>query len=294
MRKFLKGLFAAAFLPAAAASAQPAPVQADPALWVVQDEDTTIYLFGTIHALRKGVNWFDGGVKKAYDASSEVVLEIVEPEAAEAQSLVMQKAVDPDGPPLTQKLGPDNAQAYTSAMQKVGLPAPAFEQFEPWFAATMLAVSSVTKAGYEPQSGIEKQLSAAAAKDGKTLGELESLNEQLDMFDTMPADQQIAFLNATVDELPEAATMLDAMVARWAKGDPDGLAALMNKSMSMTPELAKTLLTDRNARWADWIQKRLDQPGTVFVAVGAGHLAGANSVQAFLKSKKIEAKRIPS
>ncbi len=293
MRKFLKGLLAAAFLPAAAV-AQPAPVKADPALWVVKDADTTIYLFGTIHALRKGVTWFDGGVKAAYDASSEIVLEIVEPEAAEAQSMVMQKAVDPDGPPLTQKLGADSAKAYTSAMQAVGLPAPAFEQFEPWFAATMLAVSSVTKSGYDPQSGIEKQLTVAAARDGKTMGELESLSEQLDLFDTMPESQQIAFLNSTVRELPEATAMLDSMVARWSQGDPDGLAALMNKSMSLTPELTKTLLTDRNARWANWIEKRLEQPGTVFVAVGAGHLAGANSVQTFLKGKKIEAKRIPS
>lgn len=293
MRKFLKGLLAAALLPAAAGAAEPAPIKADPALWVVKDADTTIYLFGTIHALRKNVQWFDGGVKKAYDASSEVVLEIVAPEPAEAQSLVMQKAIDPDGPPLSEKLGA-NAKAYQAALETVGMPAAAFEQFEPWFAATILAVGSVTKSGFDPQSGAERQLSAATARDGKTLGELESMSEQLDMFDTMPEAEQIAFLNATVTELPKSAEMLDTMVARWAAGDPDGLAALINKSASLTPELTQTLLTDRNARWADWIEKRLEQPGTLFVAVGAGHLAGANSVQTFLKGKNIEAKRIPS
>src|SRR3546814_7998554 len=70
---------------------------------------------------------------------------------------------------------------------------------------------------------------------------------------------------------------LDKMVVLWAKGDPDGLAIAMNESLAATPELAKTLLWDRNARWADQLKARMDQPGTGFVAVGAGHLAGERS-----------------
>lgn len=292
MRKWLSA-FLALFLPTAAlAETQPA-IKADPAIWVVKDEDTTIYLFGTVHVLKPGTAWFDGGVKAAYDASSEVVLEMIEPEPAEVASLVMQKAVDPDGPPLSEKLG-KSAPAYQAAMSAVGMPAAQFEQFEPWFAATVLSVGSVTKAGFNPESGVEKSITAAAAKDGKTLGEIESINEQLDFFDTLSENAQITWLNETVKEMPKASESLDKMVERWAAGDPDGLAALMNKDASMSPELLKTLLVDRNARWADWVQKRLEQPGTVFVAVGAGHLAGPNSVQAFLRAKKIEAKRIPS
>ena len=292
MRKYLAGLLTVA-LPALAAAQTPAPVKADPALWVVKDEDTTVYLFGTVHALRPGIAWFDGGVKAAYEASSEVMLEIIEPDPAEMASLVMQKATDPDGPPLSEKLGA-KAPAYQAAMGAAGLPYQAFESYEPWFAATVLTVTAITKAGYEPATGIEKQITNATAKDGKTIGELESVGEQLDMFDSMPEAEQIAFLNETVAEAGTSAAALDQMVARWAAGDPDGLAVLMNKSISMTPRIQKVLLSDRNARWADWIAKRMDQPGTVFIAVGAGHLAGSSSVQSFLKAKKLEAKRIPS
>src|SRR3546814_7516064 len=81
---------------------------------------------------------------------------------------------------------------------------------------------------------------------------------------------------------------LDKMVVLWAKGDPDGLAIAMNESLAATPELAKTLLWDRNARWADQLKARMDQPGTVFVAVGAGHLAGERSVQDYLKERRSE------
>ena len=82
------------------------------------------------------------------------------------------------------------------------------------------------------------------------------------------------------------------MVLLWGKGDPDGLAVTMNESMEATPELAKTLLFDRNARWADQIKTRMDKPGTVFVAVGAGHLAGEKSVQDYLAERGLKARRI--
>src|SRR3546814_19941607 len=82
------------------------------------------------------------------------------------------------------------------------------------------------------------------------------------------------------------------MVVLWAKGDPDGLAIAMNESLAATPELAKTLLWDRNARWADQLKARMDEPGTVFVAVGAGHLAGERSVQDYLKARGLTVERV--
>jgi uncharacterized protein YbaP (TraB family) len=82
------------------------------------------------------------------------------------------------------------------------------------------------------------------------------------------------------------------MVNSWAKGDPTGLDASMNEGLKDFPKMRKLLLTDRNVTWAKWIDKRMDQPGTVFLAVGAGHLAGKDSVQNMLKAYKIKAKRV--
>lgn len=300
MRKSIAALLAACFLSGAALAETPAaaparaPVMADPALWVVKDEDTTIYLFGTVHVLKPDIQWFDGGVKEAYDASSEIIFEILEPTPDAAQKVIMAKAVDPDGPPLSQKLTPEQRTAFEAAMTKLGLPAAAFEGFEPWFAATALSLVSVQKAGFSGESGVEKQLGTQAKKDGKTLGELETLEEQINLFDSLPEPQQLAFLTATVDEIGNAGVLLDAMVASWAKGDPDGLAAQINRSSSITPELSKLLLADRNARWAGWIEQRMAKPGTIFIAVGAGHLAGKDSVQDYLKTRRLKAQRIPS
>ena len=301
MKTTITAMLAATFLSSCALARTPAPtaapvavkVVADPALWVVKDEDTTIYLFGTIHLLKPEIVWFDGGVKKAYDASSEIVLEMVEPDPAKMQALIGQIGVDRDGPPLTAKLGAEAAARYASAMTDLGLPVPSFEVLEPWLVATIMSVTAIQKVGLSGESGVEKQIAAAVKRDGKAVLGLETAEQQLGFFDSLPEPLQIAFLNESVKQLADIKPMFDKMVADWAKGDPEALGRLLNEAMVATPEIAKVLLADRNARWADWIDTRLDTPGVVFVAVGAGHLAGKDSVQAMLDARKIKVMRIP-
>lgn len=276
--------------PALAAAA----INADPALWVIKDADTTIYLFGTVHVMKDNIKWFDGGVKAAYDASSEVVFELDLSNPQALQGAVMKLAIDPDGPPLTQKLGPDLTASLEKALKDAGLPLAAFEKFEPWVLPVVMTGAVLAKAGYNPSGGVDMQLAAALKKDGKTLGALETAEEQMGFFDTLPETVQIAFLKSTIADLPKTGPVLDQMISAWAKGNPEALDALMNEGMKATPELEKALLNDRNVRWADWVEKRMAKPGTVFMAVGAGHLAGKNSVQEKLKAKKLIATRIPS
>jgi uncharacterized protein YbaP (TraB family) len=270
-----------------------ATTDADPALWVVKDSDTTIYLFGTVHVLKPGLGWFDEAVKTAFDKSDQLMLEMVMPEdQAEMVKVMMPLAIDQSGKTLPSRLNAEQLKAYQAAMTSVGLPPAQFDMFEPWFAAMTLSVLPLTKLGYDPEQGAEKLLTASAKKAGKPVAGFETMPEQLGFFDTLPETEQVAFLNAVVKDVDKLGPTLDKMVALWAKGDPDGLAVAMNESMEATPALAKTLLWDRNARWADTIKTRMDQPGTVFVAVGAGHLAGEHSVQDYLKERGLTAKRV--
>lgn len=276
--------------PAAEAAA---PLDADPALWVMKDDDTTIYLFGTVHVLKPGLSWFDEAVKDAFDKSDELMLEIVMPEdqAAMAQTM-MPLAIAQDGKTLSSRLSPDALKAYQDAMTSVGVPPAQFDMFEPWFAAVTLSTLPVMKLGYDPEQGAEKQLTGFAKAEHKPIEGLETVEQQLGYFDTLPEEQQIAFLNAVVKDIDTLGPTLDTLVDQWSKGDPDGLAATMNESMEATPALAKLLLFDRNANWADQLQARMDKPGTVFVAVGAGHLAGEHSVQDYLKERGLTVTRV--
>jgi uncharacterized protein YbaP (TraB family) len=108
----------------------------------------------------------------------------------------------------------------------------------------------------------------------------------------LPRAEQVAYLMQVIEGSEDVKATLDAMVADWLAGDADGLAVLMNEDMGDDPVLADRLLYARNRKWADWIVNRLDTPGTVFMAVGAGHLAGKGSVQDVLAQRGIAAARI--
>ncbi len=283
-------------LPACAkqpAKAAAATNDADPALWVVRDKDTTVYLFGTIHVLKPGLTWFDEAVKTAFDRSDEVKLEIVMPDPATMQGLVQATGVAAPGtPPLTQRLPEAKRAAFTKAVTDLGLPADALDRYKPWLAATQLSVAPLSKLGYSNSNGPEEVIAAAAKQARKPVTGLETPEQQLGFFGSLSDQAQLQFLESTVEELPKLDSTMASMVDDWARGDPDALAREMNEELKSSPEVAKVLLTDRNVRWASWIKGRMATPGTVFIAVGAGHLAGPDSVQAQLAKLGVKAERV--
>lgn len=277
----------------AAAPAAAATVDADPALWVMKDDDTTIYLFGTVHVLKPGLSWFDEAVRDAFDKSDQLMLEMVMPEdQAVLAKATMELAVDQSGKTLSSRLDADQLKAYQTALEGLGLKPTQLDMFEPWFAAATLSMLPLGKLGYDPEQGAEKLLTRFAKDSGKPVAGFETLTEQLGFLDTLPEEVQVGYLNAVVKDIDKSGPMLDTLVMQWSKGEPEALAVTMNESMADTPEIAKVLLWDRNQRWADTLKARMDQPGTVFVAVGAGHLAGEKSVQDYLKQRGLTVTRV--
>jgi uncharacterized protein len=293
----MKTLLAAAALAAAntqgAPAAAPALPDADPAIWVVKDPDTTIYLFGTFHVLDGKADWFNDEVKTAFDRSSEVVLEAKLPDDPASIAPIVQKyALDTSGKPLSEKLSPEARSKLYALLAKAGAPANALDKFKPGFASLTLAMIPYQALGMTPEKGTEKLLTAAAKSAGKPVGELEGLESQLKMIDTIPEQAQLRSIEQFLAKLDEAPALVTKMLAYWNSGNAEGFAELLNEMQSDTPETYKVLMADRNAAWAEWVDARLDKPGTVFVAVGTGHLAGKDSVQNSLARKGIKSDRI--
>ena len=260
-------------------------------MWVVKDEDTTVYLFGSVHLLKPGLGWFDDGVKTAFDSSDQLVLELVEPPAAEVQALFGKFAMDQQGKTLRSKMNDADRAVYEAAMGKLGIPAPAFDPFEPWAAGITLSVVAMQKSGFDPNSGVEKQLTAAAKVSNKPIAGLETMEFQLSLFDTLPEAEQITFLVETAKLIDEVASTTDKMVDMWASAETESLGQLMNEGLT-SRTLYDALLTKRNANWAKWISARMAKPGVTFIAVGAGHLAGPTSVQNLLPAYGLSATRV--
>ncbi|MBW8785136.1 MAG: TraB/GumN family protein [Novosphingobium sp.] len=269
----------------------PAETVAHPALWKVTRGATTIYLFGTVHALPQGITWYDGTVANAFEHSDELVTEIVESTPEEMQALVLARAVLPQGKSLRSMLKPKDRAALEGALKANAMPADAFDRFEPWYAAVALATLPLLKDGYGTENGVEVALDAKAKALGRPHGALETAAYQLGLFGSLPVEVQKHYLRDVIDNLPTLRRDLAAMIGEWSVGNAAKLAELMNQDAD-DPLLTKLLLTDRNKAWAQWLKARLDKPGTVFVAVGAGHLAGPGSVQEQLKLLGIAATRV--
>lgn len=264
-----------------------------PAIWVAKDADTTIYMFGTFHLIKPGTQWFNEAVKDAYDRSDTLVTEIPDPkEDAEAQAMAMKYMTSADGKKLSERLTPDQLTKYKAYLAANNLPFEAFEQFDPWAAGITVTLMQYMKKGITAEAGAEKVIGADAAASKKQHIALETADQQMQWMDSMPMTEQVEGLMSIVEDDGKADELIDKMVVAWNGGKPEGLAELINSEFAKTPATAKALLYDRNARWADWIEKRMETPGTVFMAVGAGHLAGKDSVQDYLAKKNIKSERI--
>ncbi len=274
--------------PAPAAAAAPAIQGQGPALWVVKDADSTLYLFGTVHVLRPTTGWNSPRVQAAFESASDIWFEISNPDdQAAVIPLVQQYGMSPQTP-LSSRLTAEEVAQLDVAAQTIGLTAAQMEPMKPWLVGLTLSVAPLLKAGYDPQSGVEQALKARAIAAGKPVHGLETIEEQIGMLATLPDDVQLELLRETLKDYDQAVVRLDSMVEAWAKGDVKALDKIVVEEMKTdAPELYKVLLVDRNTDWADQIQTQLQGSGTAFIAVGAAHLTGDDSVQSILKSRGV-------
>ncbi len=269
---------------AGAASAATLP-DAEPAMWVVKDKDTTIYLFGTFHALDGKRDWFNDEVRQAFDASQDVVLEIVTPEnpADMLPALKRYAFTAPGTPTLSTRLSPKGRSLLAATLAKHKMPPGSLDRYKPFFAAVTLTTLQFGELGMGAAQGAEAVIKAAAKGSMKTLGAVETVDQQFAMLDAMPEREQLRLLEATLADDGSAAKEIAAMLDAWHRGDAKAVAAAIQKSDRDSPAFFKIMFTDRNLRWRQWVDRRLQQPGTVFMAVGAGHLAGNQSLVALLQ-----------
>ncbi|HEX8400271.1 MAG TPA: TraB/GumN family protein [Allosphingosinicella sp.] len=286
----------AAALSLGACTTEPAPAPgkvSGPALWRVADANTTIYLFGTIHMLPAGVKWRTPALEQAMAESDALVTEaVLGDDPAAAANAMGRLAFSAGLPPLAERVPAGRREALARMIVETGLEAAELDRLETWAAALSLLSVSLQRMGLAPELGVERRLERAYKAAGKPVRGLETLDRQMGHFDGLSEEAQRAFLVGVLDSPAESRAEFDAMVTAWTSGDTDAIAETFDGEASFSPELRAVLMTRRNAAWAQWVKARLEQPGTVLVAVGAGHLAGADSVQRMLRDKGLVAARV--
>jgi uncharacterized protein YbaP (TraB family) len=264
---------------------------AEPALWVMRDGNATIYLFGTIHLLKSGTEWRSEKIAAALRQSDALWLELAEGSGV-SEAALWKYGKDP-AHPLSTKLDPAELQKLRAAAERAGIAPVTLESLRPWLAAVTLGATPLKRAGYESGLGVDNQLLAEAKAEGKQVQGLETPEQQLQFFADLPQEMELALLNQIVAAQDQAPDQLDRIAGAWLAGDVDGLGRLLQGEELSAEDGAfyRRLLTDRNANWAEQIAALTRQGGTHFVAVGAAHLAGRNSLQQMLEDRGFKVAR---
>lgn len=264
-----------------------------PALWVLRDADSTIYLFGTVHILRPETAWHSDTVDQAFASADRVIFEITNPDdQAAAMPLIQRYGIDMETP-LSSRLTAEEQAKLDTAAGDMGMTGAMLEPMRPWLAGLTLSMAPLAKAGYDPQSGVELVLRARALEAGKPISGLETMEEQIQMLAGMSEEGEMAFLRSVLEDYEKATVELDRLVAAWAAGDVEALEEIgVTPMREESEQFYQTLLVKRNANWAGQIDTLMEGEGVIFIAVGSAHLAGDDSVQALLEQRGYTVERV--
>jgi uncharacterized protein YbaP (TraB family) len=258
---------------------------AQPGLWVARNDHATVYLFGTVHLLPSDTNWKSAALDKALDESQRLSIEIVDDDAASMQTLVMQHGLDLNAP-LSSKLDEKDRGLLEQAAETAKLPGgmASLQPMRPWLAALTLTMAPLMQAGLDPNQGVDKQLKARMQQAGKPVDGLETAEKQILMLADLPESMQMDFLRQSFKDVADGPARLRELIDAWRNGDTDAIARIEDADLRKdSPLLYQRLIVERNQAWAKTIAERMQQPGVSFVAVGAGHLAGPDSLQEQLR-----------
>jgi len=296
MIRLLLLLAALLLVPAAAGGqagrAKAAPEPPTPALWQVEGFGRKAYVFGTVHALPRGVDWFRPHVVSALDRSTRLVLETEVPESSAAMMPVLMKMTRvPAARPLETRVPEEWQPALARAVQRLK-PGP-LDWSKTWFVALTFSNLQSQADGVDPRIGVEAVLTERARIKGIPIVPLETAEEQLINFDALTELDQQQLLLSTLADLDNSKARISLLIGDWLLGNTDALANRVNEDFARSPMLRRMLVEDRNQRWADWIAKEMKaDKGTMFIAVGAGHMAGKGSLLEDLEKQGLKVSRV--
>jgi uncharacterized protein YbaP (TraB family) len=274
----------AAFAPARAEA--PQTVQAHPALWRVHGDHGTAYLLGSIHILPPNVDWQTPEIKRAVKRADAFAFEI--PLGVDTMNrvtaLVGERGTLPPGQSLRQMLPPDSQANLDRVLEAVQLPETAVDNKRPWLVSFMLEAILLKKHMQKFTLGVDSIIGELAKKSTKQVRYLETVDQQLALIAPGDSTVELQSFEAELKSFETADSDIAAIIDAWEKGDAVALNAVTGKEFEGHPEARAAFFTDRNRNWAKQIEAMLHERKTFFITVGAGHLAGKDSVPDLLRA----------
>ena len=266
----------------------PQAAPAGPALWRVADDDSTLWIFGSIHALPQGLEWRRPEFDAAFAASTVAFFETsLDPSAlVELQMLLVQIGMNPPGRPLSSLLSEEARARYPDVVRGIGLSPAILEPFQPWLASITVAAAALERHGASPTAGVDALLAQEASAAGKELRYFESGEFQMRLFADQPMETQVLMFEETIAQVDQVPELFDSMLAAWMSSDITELERVTMEMMASTPpDMLTQILGDRNRAWADELDTWMQGAGEGIVIVGAGHMIGPDNLIELLEMK---------
>jgi uncharacterized protein YbaP (TraB family) len=273
-----------------------AQARGESAVWSVKGERNTVYLAGSVHALPKGHAEFSPQLEQAYAAAKVVFMEVDldDMNPLEAMQFVNSRGTLPQNQSLADLVGADGYARINETAQSLDVPEIVIDRLEPWAAAMVLTQFALQKSGFDPQLGIDMQLVERARADGKPVEGLETVIDQLSIFDGRSMEEQTRFLIESVDDMPTLECDLARLVEAWRAGDMRSLEKEFQKERAQAPGLYDELLGARNRKWLPKIVDLLDDDRDYLVVVGTLHFVGRDGLLTLLKRAGHKASALPT
>jgi uncharacterized protein YbaP (TraB family) len=264
------------------------------ALWEVHGKHNTVYILGSIHVLRPSDYPLAPVMLNAYSAAQIIYMEVnlQELDSQAVQAEMLSSAIMPEDKGLPAVLGKERyGRAYALA-HEVGVELPSFDQFAPWFVAEAISQLQLMHLGFQPQSGVEAYFLERARTDGKSVAGLETVHDQIALFQNMSLDSQAEYLISSLEQAHDLPREVDEMVRAWQRGDTQWFTNELKSELGGDPQLYQSVLVARNRKWLPKIEALLNDDKNYLVIVGTGHLVGRGSVIDLLKKDGIGATQL--
>jgi uncharacterized protein YbaP (TraB family) len=263
--------------------------RAEPALWRVDSPTAQVYLFGTMHILPKPATWFSPKIAAAFHDSA-VVWEEADVGLSDPAVLarIMGEAVAPEDD-LMAALPAAYAEKLHTQMDGCGLGDAVVTHVKPWMATMMVSICQMMSAAGgklgPSEDNPEAVLAGKAKEAGKGMMYFETADQQIGYLSSAPEAAQLVQLRQAIDEAAGGKDEYGPIETGWLAGDVAAIAANVEQARKEDPASYDVVFRQRNVRFAARIEEMLQGHGTVFVAIGAGHFAGPESVIALLEKQ---------
>ncbi len=257
-----------------------------PAIWLIEDNDTKIYISGDIHVLSSDTSWSYKEYENILNKADEVILEIVKPDVDILNQMVAMYGRYPRGQSLQDDISTETYSLFSEKLYEVTGIKRNKVLMKPWYAVFYYGAKLAQKQEKSPNYSLGNYVRAEAIRSNIQIIGLETPESQVLVFNAVSQAYPNQLIRAVLFEGD------DTFDDSWANGDVKKMAVYLDEYIHRFPDFSKFVIVERNKTWVDKIVKKMEDPGVKLIVVGMGHLVGQSSVLDLLNEQGIQVQRV--